>query len=99
MTDIDIGHLREEARALWPQKMSPEQILAALMVVVGDVARYMRDQAEGKPVNERELQKELGNLIFSTIRWCDDLGYSSYECLRLAQQAQHEYVAKQQRTG
>jgi hypothetical protein len=39
-----------------------------------------------------ELAKELGNLIFSTIRWCDDLGYSPGECVRAAAVAQAKFA-------
>jgi len=35
----------------------------------------------------RELKKELGNIIFSTIRWVDDLGLDVLECLDLAIEA------------
>jgi hypothetical protein len=53
--------------------------------------RLARDHDEGQPLNEAELKKELGNVIFSTIRWCDDLGYTPEECIELAKQAQKKY--------
>ena len=39
-----------------------------------------------------ELQKELGNIIFSTIRWCDDLGYNPEACVKRAIEAQEKFV-------
>lgn len=40
----------------------------------------------------RELKKELGNIIFSTIRWIDDLGLDVLECLDLAIEAQEKFA-------
>lgn len=45
-------------------------------------------------VGEAEIKKELGNIIFSTIRWCDDLGLSPEECIELAKTAQKDHTAK-----
>jgi hypothetical protein len=64
--------------------------------VYGDIARYSRDKIEGNTQSDEELKKELGNIIFSTIRWCNDLGYSPEECLRLAIDSQKAYVEKKQ---
>ena len=91
---MNIEELVKEAREIWPEKMTDEQILAALMTVVGDIARFVRDRSEGKNVDEAELQKELGNIIFSTIRWCEDLGYDPESCIKLAQAAQRAYLKK-----
>ena len=41
---------------------------------------------------EREFKKELGNIIFSTIRWIDDLGLDVLECLDLAIEAQEKFA-------
>lgn len=41
---------------------------------------------------ERELKKELGNILFSTIRWIDDLGLDPLECLDLAINAQEKFA-------
>lgn len=41
---------------------------------------------------DRELKKELGNIIFSTIRWVDDLGLDVLECLDLAIEAQEKFA-------
>lgn len=40
----------------------------------------------------KELKKELGNVLFSTIRWIDDLGFDPLECLDLAIEAQESFA-------
>lgn len=89
---MSIDELLKEARRIWgDDKLTLEEIIIRQGVTIGDVHRYARDTAEGKATDEAELKKELGNIIFSTIRWCDDLGYSPEECIKLAQQAQVAY--------
>lgn len=90
--NMSISELLQAARSIWGDKrMTLEQIVVAQGVTTGDIHRYARDKAEGKSVQEPELKKELGNIIFSTIRWCDDLGFSPEECLELAKEAQANY--------
>jgi hypothetical protein len=91
---MTIKKLLEQARALWPKKMSEQEIAVAMGVVYGDICRFVRDKSEGKEADEEEIKKELGNIIFSTVRWCDDLGFSPEECLELAVQAQKNYKSK-----
>ena len=68
------------------------------MVSVGDIARLTRDVWCGEINGEdherwrREIKKELGNIIFSTIRWVDDLGLDVLECLDLAIEAQEKFA-------
>jgi|WetSurMetagenome_2_1015567.scaffolds.fasta_scaffold256494_2 hypothetical protein len=42
--------------------------------------------------NSIEVKKELGNILFSTIRWIDDLGLDPLECLDLAIEAQEKFA-------
>ncbi|HVX47779.1 MAG TPA: hypothetical protein VHA05_00255 [Candidatus Saccharimonadales bacterium] len=89
---MSIDELLKKAREIWGgQKLTLEEIIVRQGVAIGDIHRYARDKSEGKEVDEAELKKELGNIIFSTIRWCDDLGYSPEECIELAQEAQIAY--------
>ena len=86
--------LRVQARQIWGPK--PEIVLR-LMIGVGDVARLARDYGQWIYKDEnaeakRELKKELGNIIFSTIRWIDDLGLDVLECLDLAIEAQEKFA-------
>jgi len=89
---MNIEGLLAEAREIWgDQKLTLEEIIIRQGVAIGDIHRYARDKADGKQVDEAELKKELGNIIFSTIRWCDDLGYSPTACIELAKQAQSRF--------
>jgi hypothetical protein len=89
---MEIESLRREARHIWgDERLTLEEIIIRLMVVVGDLSRIARNKVEGGSSDEAELQKELGNIIFSTIRWCDDLGYDPQACIELAKQTQIAY--------
>lgn len=89
---MDIKTLLQEARSIWGNDtLSLDEILIRQGVTIGDLHRLARDHDEGQTLNEAELKKELGNVIFSTIRWCDDLGYSPEACIELAKQAQIKY--------
>lgn len=99
-----LSALRVQGRQIWgPGGHTFSQIVVRLMVGVGDLARIARDSgglslpledahgAVAMGVNS-ELKKELGNLIFSTIRWVDDLGLDVLECLDLAIEAQERFA-------
>lgn len=80
------------------------EVVVRLMVGVGDLSRIAREFGSctwevkgafelGDRVKARhEIKKELGNIIFSTIRWCDDLGFDVGECLHLAVETQRSFV-------
>ena len=97
-----LSALLVQSRQIWgdTRQRLPE-IAVRLMVGVGDIARAARDGAPAPffdPTDEaaverrKELKKELGNLIFSTIRWIDDLGLDVLECLDLAIEAQEKFA-------
>lgn len=96
-----IAALRVQSRQIWGDNpLTLPQIVGRLMVGVGDLARSARDVPNGheRPrfwVSDdavRELKKELGNILLSTVRWIDDLGLDPLECLDLAIEAQEEFV-------
>jgi hypothetical protein len=95
-----IAALRVQGRQIWGDTRSPlPDIVVRLMVGVGDLARLARDRptpAGGwKLTTEeemRQIKKELGNIIFSTIRWVDDLGLDVLECIDLAIEAQEKFA-------
>lgn len=90
---MDIDQLLAEGREIWGEdKMSLDEIVAVIGVVYGDICRQARAVHEGGQVDDTELKKEFGNLIFSFIRWCHDMGYDPKECVALAQQTQRRYV-------
>jgi hypothetical protein len=92
---MDIETLRKEARKIWGDKpMTLEHIAITIGVVYGDICRQARNNIEKGELADKELQKELGNLIFSVVRWCEDLGYEPEACIRLAQEAQTRYRSK-----
>ena len=85
-----------------------DEIVNRMMVGVGDLARLARDGEprptsvrDGRATSSStvardewryEVKKELGNIIFSTLRWCDDLGLDVTECLTLAIEAQRKFA-------
>ena len=90
---MDIDALLAEGRAIWgAEKCSLAQMIVRLGKVFGDLCRYERDAKKDSAVhNEAELKKELGNVIFSTIRWCDDLGFDPKECIEAAIACQKKF--------
>lgn len=92
---MTVEELAAKAREIWGDKpMSLPDIAIVLGVVYGDICRQARTSTEHGQPDDAELKKELGNLIFSCIRWCQDLGYDPEECIRLAQDAQVRYAQK-----
>ncbi len=84
-----IAALRVQGRQIWGNdKLRLDGIVLRLMVGVGDLARLARSSAPTLDEYQHELQKELGNVLFSVIRWIDDLGLDPMECLDLAIEAQ-----------
>jgi len=89
---MNLQQLLDEERSIWgSKKQNLEHIVICMGKTYGDIAKEARSHLEGGTVHETELKKELGNMIASTIRWIDDLGYSSDECLSLALAAQKAY--------
>lgn len=73
--------------------MTLNEIVVAMGVVYGDLCRQARDGVE-----DDELKKELGNMIVSSIRWCDDLGLDPNECIEKALAAQKKFARGKQKT-
>lgn len=89
---MQIKELLNEGREIWKERLAVGDIVVALGVVFGDIARWARNAKKDQGAHtDEELKKELGNVIFSTIRWCDDLGYDPEECISLAREAQKKY--------
>lgn len=95
--DYKIRELLALGRDIWGgHRYRIDEITIRLTKGIGDLALICR---EGEPRSpelrvERalEIKKELGNIIFSTIRWCDDLGFDVIECVALAVEAQRKYA-------
>ena len=94
---MDIKSLLKKSRQIWKtKKCSLPEIVIRLGKIFGDICRVARNEPKDQEVaqDEKELKKELGNVIFSTIRWCDDLGFDPEECIDLAIEAQEKYPKK-----
>lgn len=102
--DVHAGFkvLLVQARQIWgddaDDHLKLEEIIVRLMKSVGDIAGIVRDHGWGAEHGgdpgpwRSELKKELGNILFSTIRWIDDLGLDPLECLDLAIAAQEAFA-------
>lgn len=90
---MEIKNLLQLGRDIWGnQKLNLGQIIVCLGKVFGDICRWERDALKDNLVHtDNELKKELGNIIFSTIRWCDDLGYDPEECINIAVNCQKKF--------
>lgn len=89
---MEIINLLSIGRKIWGNdKFDLGQIIVRMGKIFGDICRYARNEKKTDAVLEADLKKELGNMIFSTIRWCDDLGYDPEECIDIAIKAQKNY--------
>lgn len=90
---MEIKNLLQSGREIWgDKKLTLSEIIVRMGKVFGDICRWERNYAKDKDTHtDKELKKELGNIIFSTIRWCDDLGYDPEECINLAIDCQKQF--------
>lgn len=90
---MQIKNLLQQARDIWGQnKMSLSEIIPAMGKIFGDICRWERNAVKDQSTHtDEDLKKELGNMIFSTIRWCDDLGYDPEECVNAAIDCQKKF--------
>ena len=90
---MEISKFLKQGRKIWgKKKMSLSEIIVAIGVIYGDICRWQRNAKKDKRFhNRKKLEKELGNLIFSMIRWCDDVGFKPDECIREAIKAQKRF--------
>lgn len=88
----DEGHtiagLLATTREIWShRRLTPEQVVTLASVVVGDLARAVRDRT-----SEADLKRELGNLMLA-LEWAAALGYRPVDCIDVALVAQRAFVA------
>ncbi len=90
---MEIKILLKHSRAIWgDQKLPLAQIIVRMGKVFGDLCRWERNAPKDEKTHtDQELKKELGNIIFATIRWCDDLGYDPEECINEAIDCQKKF--------
>lgn len=84
--------LLEQRKIWWNQKLILSQIIIRMWKVFWDLCRWERDAIKDIETHtDNDLKKELWNIIISTTRWCDDLGYSPEECIKIAFEAQRVF--------
>jgi len=90
---MEINQLLKLGKEIWGnEKLILSQIIIRMGKVFGDICRWERNAKKDKKFHtDKELKKELGNIIFSTIKWCDDLGYNPEECIKLAVECQKKF--------
>lgn len=90
---MNIQELLQEGRLIWgTEKPSLSEIIVRLGKIFGDICRYERNAKKDAHLHaEYELKKEMGNIIFSTIRWCDDLGFDPEDCVQKAIACQRKF--------
>ncbi len=90
---MEINELLKQGRNIWgDKKLTLSEIIVRLGKIFGDICRWERKTIKDEATHtDKELKKELGNVIFSTIRWCDDLGYNPEDCIKEAIACQKEF--------
>ena len=92
---MKIEELLKESKTIWTGKCDLREVIVRMGKVFGDICRWSRNDKKDEAIHtETEIKKELGNIIFSTIRWCDDLGCDPEECINIAIEAQKKYPKK-----
>lgn len=95
---MEVRHLLDTGRAIWgDDRLTLDQIIVRIGVGVGDLCRQARGSEKDGGLSMVELEKEMGNLIFSAIRWCDDLGLDPVTCIRRAIEAQQRFAEQNTR--
>ncbi len=91
---MDIQTLLHHGRTIWgDQNLTLSEIIVRLNVSLGDLARIARNSDKDRTNSSREdLEREMGNIIFSTIRWCDDLGLNPEICIERAMECQKRFA-------
>ncbi len=90
---MEIKNLLQQGREIWDKEnLSLDKIIVRMGKIFGDICRWERNAIKDKNTHtDDDLKKELGNIIFSTIRWCDDLWYNPEECINLAINCQKKF--------
>lgn len=93
---MEIKELLKTSREIWgDEKLPLSKIIIRMGKVFGDICRWERNEKKDMNLHtDEELKKEMGNIIFSTTRWCDDLGFDPEECVSLAIKCQKKFKKK-----
>ena len=90
---MEINELLNKGKEIWGgDKLPLCQIIVRMGKIYGDICRWERNADKDKEFHrDEDLKKELGNMIFSTIKWCDELGYDPQECVDIAVDCQEKF--------
>lgn len=89
---MTLQELLATERSIWGDDTQElEHIVVCMGKTYGDIAKQARNKLEKGEIDEAELKKELGNMIASTTRWIDDLGFSVEDCIDSALESQRAY--------
>lgn len=90
---MQIKELLKISCEIWEnEKLTLSQIIVRMWKIFWDICRWERDAIKDKDTHtDNDLKKELWNIIFSTIRWCDDLWYDPEECIKIAKDCQIKF--------
>jgi len=90
---MEIKEVLRKEREIWGNdRLTLPEIIVRMGKVFGDICKWERDAPKDKSDHtHEELKKEMGNIINSTIRWCDDLGYDVEECIKLSLNSHEKY--------
>lgn len=91
---MEVKHLLKKTKEIFEDKMTLSEIIPAMGKIFGDICRWQRNAFKDRKTHtDAELKKEMGNMILSSIRWCDSLGYDPQECINLALKCQKDFVS------
>jgi hypothetical protein len=90
---MEIKELVQTGRQIWGnEKLTPSQIIVRMGKIFGDICRWERNaEKDNVSHTDTELKKELGNMIFTAILWCDELGFDPEECVNIAIDCQKKF--------
>ncbi len=89
---MTLDELLKTEREIWGNdKQALEHIVICMGKNYGDLSAQARSKIEKGKTDDQEIKKELGNMIASTVRWIDDLGFDLNECINLALESQRKY--------
>lgn len=74
-----------------------EAMAALLRIHHDDIVRALPAAEQGDPEASADLERELGNLIVSGLRWATAYVANPLTCIEAAEQAQRDYAAREGR--
>lgn len=92
---MSLENLGDAAVEIWPRATALRDMAADLTVVVGDLAREVRDaHLQNHPPDRVAVGLELGNLVLASLRYMFDLGLALPGVLNAAAKDQAEYFSE-----